>query len=167
MTSDSVPDDDVQIFAPSYALRKKIGNVNIDQILSPAVVEAAQAVIAGSAGQLMEEAVAGMQRLDQIGTILKANVGDGKTLLPETVALAFAVKTKAGLGGYELVGKIAKSLQLYCEALDNGELTPRNRQLIIWHIDSLGRLLTLKKEGLGGALGEEILAELAKLERNQ
>jgi hypothetical protein len=165
MTADPVPEDDVKIYSPTYALRKKIGNANLDQILTPKVIEAAQEVIVNSAGQMIDEVFSGMKELDQAARALKTGAANEQTLITEIVALAFAVKTKAGLGGYDLVARIAKSLQLFCEQLESGELTAKNRELIIWHIGSINQLLALKTEGLGGALGEEILAELAKVEQ--
>ena len=165
MTDEFAPKGEVKIFPADYALKRKIGNVNLDQILTPKIVEAAQEVIVNSSGQLLDEVFSETKMLDLAGRALKAAPDKWQKIIPEIIPLAFAIKTKAGLGGYGLASTIAKSLQVFCEQLEGGNLSAKNVDIIIWHIESIKRLLALKVAGTGGQTGEDILAEMEKIKQ--
>ncbi|MDD5585881.1 MAG: hypothetical protein PHY92_02855 [Alphaproteobacteria bacterium] len=156
-------EDDVKILPPDRALQEKLGGVNLDQLFSPQVVVAAQQVIVQSSDRLLDESVSEMERLERAARALAAAPDKATQVLPEIIASSFSLKSKAGLSGYELVAAVAKSLHLRCEEYGAANLTAANLEMIRWHVESLKRLLPLKVKGLGGPIGEEILAELTKI----
>jgi hypothetical protein len=125
-------------------------------------VQSAQQVIANASDQLLEESVAEAAALERImaGLSIPEKL---KQTLADIYSHAFSLKSKAGLGGYDLVSILAKSLQQYCERIGDSNITTANRAIIKWHIESLRRLLDMKVKGAGGTIGAAILAELSKL----
>ena len=113
----------------------------------------------------MDEVFSEIKTLDLAGRALRTSPERRQNIVSEIIASAFAIKAKAGIGGYDLVGTIAKSLQVYCEQLDSGDLSAKSMDIIGWHIESIKRLLALKLKGTGGPVGEEILAEMDKIKQ--
>lgn len=157
--------EDVKILPPDYSLKRKIGNVNLDQILSPNVVQAAQEIISQSSGQFENEAFSEIETLGKAVAALRADFAQARALLPDIIASSFSLKAKAGLGGYDLVSVIAKSLYLYCEQLDPAQVGEGTLTIILWHAQSMKKLLDQKIQGDGGPIGTAILAELEKIKK--
>ncbi len=154
-------EDNVKIFEPDHGLHVKIGGTSLDQVLPPEAVEAAQAVIQESADQFLAESFTEMDKLEAaFGNWRKAAGADGLTAIVRT---AFAVKTAAGVGGYDLVAALAKSLHLYCERSLEVGAPPLKASILEWHVSSLRTLLTARIKGMGGAAGEAVMAEVEKL----
>ena len=159
--------DQAKILPPNYALKKKIGNVNLDQILSPKAVEAAQEIIVQAAEKFQDEAFSEMENLEKLTRQFAASPPDIRQVVYKIIDSAFALKSQKGLGGYDLVATLAKSLQLLCEQMEPLEASAKNMTIVNWHVDSMKRLLALKVKGSGGQIGEEILAELDKINKQQ
>ena len=64
------------------------------------------------------------------------------------------------MGGYNLVSVLAKSLHQLCMQTGDDVITPTYLRIIQWHVESLVQLLKLRVKGLGGVVGDAILAEL-------
>jgi hypothetical protein len=166
MTPPADADDDVRILPPDFSLQKKLGGVSFDQIVTPQVLAAAQQAIVDTADQFIGESVAEVTGLEKAMTDFVASKGANRAALDHMVSSSFSIKVKSGLAGYDLISTLAKSLNLRCEALaapgaEGGVAV--GMPIIKWHVDSINQLLNLKIKGMGGPVGEAILAELAKL----
>jgi hypothetical protein len=157
------PDDKVKILPPDRTLQQKIGTANLDQLLSPQVVEDAQQVIVRSSDQLLDESIAEMKKMVLAAQSLSAAPDKARQALREVTASAFSLKAKAGLGGYDLISLLAKSLNQRCEQIGDSVVAVAQLPVLKWHVESLERLLSLKVKGMGGQVGEAILKELEKL----
>lgn len=163
MADEKDPDDGVKIYAPDRTLHAKIGNVDLDRIITPQVIRSAQEAIAQSADQFLNECTLALQDLDRSSEEFFKSPGDAERLLPPIVNAAFSIKTKAGLGGYDLISTLAKSLQQHCELLEGKKPAPKNLDLIRWHIGSIKLLLAGRVKGNGGGAGTAIMAELQRI----
>jgi hypothetical protein len=154
---------EIRIYAPDRSLQTKIGVTNLDPVLTPQVVESAQKTIQGTAGQFFEEGLSDLRQLQEVWEAAKKAPWNFKPVVVALLDTAFAIKSKAGLAGYDLVAVLAKSLQLYCEKLGIEPPSAKNVEIIQWHIDSMERLLTAKVKGMGGPAGEAIREEIKNL----
>jgi chemotaxis protein histidine kinase CheA len=165
MAETTTDSNEVKILPPDKSLLKKLGNVNLDQIFLDKVVETAQKVITNSSDTLFTEALSGIQQLTQFAKTLRATPNQAAEIKPQITSAAFSIKSSAGMAGYVLVGAIAKSLNLVCEKTGAKEITATNIQIILWHIDSLQKVASLKIKGDGGAAGEALHKELESIEK--
>jgi len=163
--AETPPPPEVKILPPDRSLLQKLGNVNLDQIFSDKAVATAQKVITDSSETLFAETLAGAKKLEELGTILRTTPAKANDIKIELTTLSFSMKASAALAGYDLVGSIAKSLNLVCEKLETKDLTPTNIQIILWHIDSLLKIVALKIKGTGGDAGAAIQKELDSIEK--
>lgn len=157
--------EDAKVLPPDYSLKRKIGNIDLDLIFTPKAIAEAQKVIDKSIPKLDDETGKEVKKLHELSNILFSDPSKWESVLKSIASSAFAIKTKAGLGGHELVATISKSLQLFCEQQNRAEISSKDKEIIIWHIDSITRLFDLEISGHGGKLGEEILAELEKIRK--
>lgn len=164
MTEDISSTEDVKFLPPDRSLHKKLGNIDLDLLLPQKVVVEAQKVIDNSTDTFLTECLAEAVQLESLVLHMQGTV-QISTVLSEVIRLSFSVKTKAGIGGYDLVATIARSLQLFSEKIqaDNLPLSDVNRHILEWHVESLKRLFDLKVKGMGGPIGEAILKELKKM----
>lgn len=153
----------VKIYAPDKSIHKKMGNVNLDQVLSPQVVKAAQSKIEEAAEQFAEESLEQARELDEACRMLIQTPANFSSLTPQLVNAAFSLKSKTAIGGYDLVSALAKSLQLYAEAIQGKAPSPKNLEIIQWHMGSIKALLAAKVKGDGGQTGAAIRAEIERL----
>jgi len=156
------PKQETKIHAPDRSLHAKIGNANLDQVLSPQVVEGAQSTIRASSEQFWSESMTRLAVLDKFYDAL-GKAADAESQMTGLASEAFALKVSAGLGGYTLVSSLAKSLHKQCELLGGKKPAAKNLELIKWHIESIRQLLSAKVAGDGGAVGASIAAELERL----
>lgn len=163
MDKETPPDETVKILPPDYTLRKKVGNADLGRLLSPQIVAAAQQVITQSADQFFDECVTDVQKLERGIQDIGSAPDKTEQILHEMSAVTFSLRTKAGIGGYDLVSVLAKSLHQHCTQTGDSALTPTQLRIMQWHVESLVQLLKLKVKGLGGAVGDAILAELDRL----
>ena len=156
-------DDDVIIVPPDKSLLQKIGVANLDEVFSSGLINSAQNAITDSAGEFLEEALTDAKTLETLFQDVLQSYTAPPTDLAPMIDCAFAIKTKTGLAGYDLVSTLAKSLQFYCEARTDVVLTQKNIDIIQWHVSTIQQILKLKIQGGGGAMGDAIRAELIKL----
>ncbi|MBV8061804.1 MAG: hypothetical protein JO126_03640 [Alphaproteobacteria bacterium] len=161
-------DDGVKIYAPDMTLKKKLGpGVTFESVVTPQVMQAAEKVFADAQANIMQELENEMQSLvsayDQLG------IGSPPTKLQTIGALAFAVKSKAGICGFGFASDLARSLNVYCEMdhVRGNPLTPRTVEIISCHVRGLQLIFTHNMVGDGGAVGAEIMQELARLTDQQ
>jgi HPt (histidine-containing phosphotransfer) domain-containing protein len=161
MTNETNPDNNVKIHPPDTRLQKKVGAKNLDAILSPAVMQKAEAVVQKSADAFLEES---FSDLDDLNHAWEEWQVSPSTALTAITSAAFSIKSKCGQAGYDLVAALAKSLQLHCEKLAPEAITPKTTSIILWHIESMKSLLTKKIRGDGGEVGTAIMQEIKRLE---
>ncbi len=153
-------EDDVRILPPDQTMQKKLGGAKLDTLFSNEAVQEAQQVIVESAADFITETLADLQTLEEATKTLAAAPEQNHQVLATVINMSFAIKAKAGLGGYNLVSTLAKSLNSRCELLGDASLTPTNLSIITWHVDSMRQMLTMKIKGMGGAVGQAIITEL-------
>ena len=154
-------DDEVKIFSPDTSLQNKIGP-DIDTVLSPQAVAAAQVVITQSEDTFLEESFVQLERLVVCNKTIQASPKTALQSIPSMIDIAFSLRSQTGVAGYQLVSALSKSLYLHCELLKS-DLSTRDLNLIQWHVATIQQLLKGKMKGNGGDLGKVILAEIEKL----
>lgn len=163
MVDDRSPEKTVQIIPPDRTLQKKVSMSTLDAMVAPQTMRAAQKIIMESSDKFLEDSLAHTKKIALAASHLNVAPDKSRQALDIIVASAFLLKASAALGGYDLISTLAKSLQQCCEQLSINDVPPQNMAIINWHVNSLNQLLSLKVKGLGGEVGEAILAELRKL----
>jgi hypothetical protein len=154
--------EEVEILPPDTTLLTKVGLHNITSLFTDKAEATAQAMLEASKGDFRQEMLAEFQLLEKEFWSIADASADCKASLVCMTELAFSIKAKSGLADYKLVSALAKSLYLYCEAC-SVPFTGKSRDVIDWHIQSIGKILKLDIKGDGGAIGEALNAELEKL----
>ena len=155
--------DQVKIHAPDRSLHAKIGHANLDQILTPQIIKAAESKIAASSEKFLDDSLEAMQELERSFAVLHQAPMETAAHLPIIINAAFSMKTKTGFVGYDLVWAVAKSLQIFCEIRTGKACTTKDFEIMRWHISSIKQLFDGKIKGDGGAVGAAILAEIERL----
>lgn len=163
MADPTEEEDEATIIKADYTLMRKFGGASLDKVFSSEAIQEAQKTIAAVSDDFYRECVEDGKKLQSLVTSLKANAS--AATLQNIADTAFSAKVKAGQGGFELIAALAKSLQDVCEKTPAAELTPAAIQIVEWHVQSIGRLLSLKIAGDGGEAGKAILEEIEKLNR--
>lgn len=160
--------DGVKIYEPDRSLQIKVGTTNLDQVFTKEAIENAQKVIENSSEGFLDECQKLMDDLTSAFDVLKKDPNPTKEELQQVIDNAFSIKSKTGLGGYTLASDLAKSLQLHAEqALEEGFEDKKVVSILEWHVQSLQQFLKMKVKGNGGATGEAILQEIARLAPEQ
>jgi len=159
MTLESDHQPDARISPPDYTLRTKVGG-KLDQLITPQSVQAAEQVIVETADLFLKEGLAQTEALERANAALQRDPSTKDRTLPLIIESAFSIKTKVISSGYDLASALAKSLHVLCEAMLKRELTPKDLELIQWHVTSLRLLLRGGLKGDGGPTGAAILEQL-------
>jgi hypothetical protein len=93
-TDELQPQDNVKVHAPDRSLQAKIGNVSLDQILSPKTVAAAQNTIIQAADQFAVECMSHMEELETSCALLYKADNSVPQLLHKIIACAFFPQIK-------------------------------------------------------------------------
>ncbi len=154
--------EEAVILPPDKTLLRKVGGVNLDIVLSPKAIEKAQAIIANASEELYLDCVSASVKLLAAASLIESSQNLGSKI-QKIIPLAFIIKNEAAQSGYDLISTLAESLQKTCETLDVEAAKPSDLRIILWHAESIVKLLTLKVKANGGEIGEEIMAEIEKL----
>jgi hypothetical protein len=144
----------VRILAPDDKLKKKVGAKNIDNLFNKNKVEEAQKVTKAVQSEFLVEANDGIKEALE-------KIAESKIKISEITDLSFQIKSRAGVFGYDLASRVAKSLHDYLDeqiSISNNMLT-----VLRSHLDILNYIFTKDASGDGGALAKEVLENLAKL----
>jgi hypothetical protein len=163
MANNDDPSDDVTVLAADQSLLRKLGNINLDKVLSPEAIEKAEAVITDASDGLYVDCLKEADKLESVVDQFKSRALDVEHHLKKIISSSFSIKAKAGQSGYDLVSLLAKSLHVRCEEMLAEQVTPSALKIIAWHAQSIKQLLVLNVKGDGGKVGEAILAEIEKL----
>jgi len=166
MTVPTAPDD-VRVFQPDTALKKKLGGASFDQAVTPQAIAAAEDVIVKSSDEILATIMNDLVRLQKAMDQLSANATATTALVP-IIETAFAIKSNAGLCGYPFASSLAKSLHVYCEldAVQQQPLSAKSLAILRSQMAGLKTIFANKITGDGGKVGATILAELQKLTGN-
>ncbi|MEJ0063704.1 MAG: hypothetical protein WDO70_11055 [Alphaproteobacteria bacterium] len=156
-------DDSVKVYEPDHSLHNRIGKGTLDQVLSKEAVAHAEQAIQQSSDKFAEECKQRLEALEASYAALQQSPEMDAVLLAPVIDAAFSIKIAAAQSGYDLASAIAKSLHLHCENLGFAELSPKNMDVIAWHISSIRHLLNNKIKGTGGSIGAAIMGEIQKL----
>lgn len=153
----------VKIYEPDKTLLNKVGKASLDQAFSSGNVSAAQSVINNTADEFYDACTVHLGELEELMAQIAQNLQIAHTYYQPLVDAAFALKAKAGLGGYEFASALAKSLHLYCENMDSKAPSKRDIEILRWHISCIRMVLRRKMKGNGGGVGAAIVEEIQKL----
>ncbi len=157
------PADEAVILAADRSLLRKFGGGLLDRALSPEAIKKAEAFISSASNVLYLDCMDEAARLQPMVGLLGKGGLDAERSLKRIIATSFAIKSKAGQSGYDLVSTLAKSLLLRCEELSAAQITPSTLKIITWHAQSIKRILELNIKGLGGEAGRALLVEIDRL----
>ncbi len=151
--------DDVLILPADKALKNKLGDLNLDELFSPDIIQVAERVISSASLDLYSECIKESAKLHFLVSEFGIAGNDNPPDLKKIISVAFALKTKAGQLGYDLVAELAKLLHTGCEEVSEEKVTAAAHKIIRWYAQSIAQLLYAKVEGDGGEIGKEILSE--------
>jgi glucosamine 6-phosphate synthetase-like amidotransferase/phosphosugar isomerase protein len=146
---------------PLNKLKKKIGDVNLREILQPDVVQQAQQVIIDRKSDFLEWTAENLKQMEESYYHLTQQSDDPNTLLDIMARNADSLRDRSGTFGYQLGSDIAKSLSRYCAAThaENPQLAIICRK----HLDGLQIVFKDNVTDSGGAIGMELLQGLRLL----
>lgn len=152
----------VQMVQADYALKEKIGmDVKLDQIFTPERIGQAQEAIAQGADQFLVWFAEDIKKLQQCFRFLHEGV-DVRAMLRDIQASAFSIKARAGTFGYDCASLVSNSLYQFVRK-HPAECNSAHSMVISKHIESLSTILQHNINGLGGAVGQELLQKLKQL----
>lgn len=153
--------DDVKVIEPDFALKKKIGHVDIKQVFSEENIAKAQDVIATHTASFLEWVKNDLNMLEEHYRSAVLNIPACAPCVQALAKVAFGIKSQAGTFGYTLATLVAKSLDDFC----NHDFKPTAEHLTVIrkHIDTLQVIFSKNITGDGSALGAELLGTLQKL----
>jgi hypothetical protein len=154
-----VNEADVTIVPPDYSLKKAIGNQELGKMLDETVIKDAQKNVDKQQDNFLIWITEDMAKIDHSYTLLTPPSQD-KQALAKLCEAALAIKSHAGTFGFGLASEVARSLYNFCEAYS---FSQNNHLVIAKHVEVIKLILEKSIKGDGGAMGKELLQDLAKL----
>jgi len=155
--------DDAVILEADQTLMRKLGGVSLDKIISTDAIKSAEGIISNAASSLYDDCLKESESLQTITAQLEKTPQLDEATTKKIIDVSFAIKSKAGQSGYDLVSALAKSLHLFCEGMPNTHSETSALKIIIWHMKSIRQLLAANMRGIGGSVGTAIMTEMEKL----
>lgn len=160
--NDIEANDSVKFLAPDYSLKKAIGeDVDIRDIFNEDNIEKAQGAIDKHKDSFLEWSIQDIGSLSEYYANASADIEKCGPMIIEIEKVASIIKSRAGTFGYELATLVAKSLSRFCAL--HTKINAEHMIVIGKHIDTLSVVFTKRITGDGGAVGKELLDNLAKL----
>ncbi|MCB2081088.1 MAG: hypothetical protein KDD76_00505 [Rickettsiales bacterium] len=155
-----------RIFEKDTRLKQKMGNQNVEALLSPERVEKAKTAIAkreDNFTQELEEQVHNIERyLSQLRTAEEKHEADiAVHSMRQIKDMVLNIKGQSAMYGYNLAGDVARFLFEYL--MQHNELTPKLLKIIQVHVDALHVICHREMKGNGGELGKQLVKELTTL----
>jgi hypothetical protein len=155
--------DEILIYEPNRTLKEKLGpNVTFAQAVTPQAIEEAEKVIVQAADKIFGDNMEELTKLDKLMQSI-AFAPPTAQILREMSAAAFAIKSKAGLCGYDFAAVLAKSLHLFCEGLAGKKFAATEKEIVACHVKGLTTVFASRIKGDGGEIGQTIIRELERL----
>lgn len=142
-------------------MKKEIGmDISAADIITPEVVAEAQAEIQSMETEFISWARDDISQLEQAFTALSANNADSKAHY-HMLSTAYAIKSQAGIFGYELGTEVAGMLVSYLT--QHSEIDPNNLIVIRKHIDTINAIFNQKIKETGQDIAKEFVLSLMQL----
>lgn len=150
----------VQVIPAQKDLRQKAVNskVGVDVAMTPADIEALDQVIQESKDEFVVEAADLLRKLRQDVARARASEDADETFVPNTLKVAYQIKSLGGSFNYPLMTVIAKSLHDFLSGRTS--LEGKQYDLIGLHIDILYLVLSRQMDGPGGVTEKQIVLAL-------
>lgn len=155
-------EEEAQILAPDFALKKKIGeHINVSALFSPELIAEAQKSINDKQEEFLGWAMKDITALESALADFTEAPAAAFFELDHMRRLSFSLKCQAGTFGFDLASEIARLLHQYL--LGHAEFQENNLLVIRKHIESLRAVLAGNVQGDGGATGKALLTSLQEL----
>lgn len=150
-----------EILPPNRDLKSHIGDdISAADIFTEAVIEQAQVELLKSEDKFIGWAEEDIMQLEKAYQALKADMGD-LVARESLLQAAYAIKSQAGIFGYDLGTEVGKMLVDYINA---HEVIDDNALLVIRkHIDTMEVVFRQRIKERGQAIGQELISSLQKL----
>lgn len=148
-----------EITPPNTSLRVKIGG-NASDVLAEPDILIAQRELLKSESSFLEWAQEDIRNLEKAYAQLSQKPGDAGAHA-RLLGAAYAIKSQAGIFGYDLGTEVAKMLVDYL--VDNTRLNPTKLTVVRKHIDIIAVIFRENIKASGQELGRELVASLQKL----
>lgn len=115
---------------PDTSMKKKLGmGKSLKSIIKDDAIEKAEAVMADTIPEIMNEIKGSLKTMQRMVAELKAGEVCSQQLMM-IIEKAFEIKAKSGFCDYPMASSFARFLYLYCEALVNEPITAADINLI-------------------------------------
>ncbi len=115
---------------PDTSMKKKLGmGKSLRSIIKDDAIEKAEAVMADTIPEIMNEIKGSLKTMQRMVAELKAGEVCSQQLMM-IIEKAFEIKAKSGFCDYPMASSFARFLYLYCEALVNEPITAADINLI-------------------------------------
>jgi two-component system chemotaxis response regulator CheY len=142
-------------------LKQAIGmDIRASDILTDAVVQEAQAELKNAEAEFISWARDDIASLEEAYAKLVANTDD-RDAYRLLVASAYAIKSQAGIFGYDLGTEVSGMLVKYLTL--HPELDAKNMLVIRKHIDTIGAIFTQKIKDAGPEIAQDFMRTLELL----
>ncbi len=150
MSKKFVRDEDGTVFIkPDTSLKKKLGmGKSIRSLLNETVVGKAEASMAETLPELMNEIKGALKRLQRIVADLKPGVVSSDAMR-SIIEKSFEIKGKAGFCNYPMASSFSRFLYLFCEGLVEQEITAQDITMISTCVTILTVIFERNFEGEG------------------
>jgi two-component system chemotaxis response regulator CheY len=156
-------DDTPRMIMPDYTLKQKIGmEVPVELITNPLTVAASEDEISKAQAEFMQAMLKDVETLEESYQALIKSPDNTKKLVGNIKDAAFSIKSRAGIFGYIRATEVANQLYNFCRRYYDKD---NKYHLIILekHIQTIVVIFSHKITGDGGAIGAELMRDLAKL----
>lgn len=155
-------ENSAKILPPDYALKKKIGeNVDMTEVFSEKVVGSAQGAIDKHKDSFRDWAIKDIAALEEYYGRAVANMESCERDIVAIEGISERMKSQAGTFDFGLATQVAKSLAKFCMRHPKPD---KERMVVVRkHIDTLSVIINKNIVGDGGAVGGELMDNLAKL----
>lgn len=151
-----------KVWLPDFSLKYKLGvSVSLKSLITPEVLNAAQAAIDAIADESLQWVKGDLQHLRSLCDLLKSKEPPSN-VASEIGELALSINSRAGTFGYTRAAEIAYMLYLF----SRNQMQPPSKGhhiVVEKHIEVLQVILGSNLKGDAGAMGAQIVAELRLL----
>lgn len=151
-----------RVWLPDFSLKYKLGNnVKLDSLITPAVLNQAQAAIDAISDASLEWIKENIKHLRTYIEVL--NTGSFPANIMQTIGEeALEVNSRAGTFGYSRASEIAYQLYLFCNK-HTTQVRKEHVTIIQKHVEVLQVILGNQMRGSAGAMGQQAIDELKRL----
>ncbi len=150
--------DGTQIIKPDYSLKEKLGDLDINKVLSSEKVQQAEEIIEERKEDFSKEVAEDILELEKIYEKALKKPADYKVHVGKMMNVTLNIKSSSGIFGYPLATRFAQSLFSFLSVVKN--LDEVSARMMDAHIKALKMIYRDNIQGDGGDAGKELLREL-------